>query len=406
MTNNIRYFNRRDFVRLAGASLLGCLPVGRALAAANRTEALLPDAMPLNSPKGRVWVSPPNCYFTYPHCNGFLPGGNPVIGHIGDDNHTLTYLEWDFRAGDTRPIYQTTAADMYWDIAARSGDLATIKNRREIVVVPTQGSPKSETIARFNATPSARIEDLLSITAAGDKVLYAIGKSDNDPQHVYAAEFFEVNRHTGVATSILAVPFNADHPQYCPHDESWIGFAHEGDTRASHDRIWALRHQGKGNAQPIRLWDETLADKGVGLVGHERWAFHTSGALAVAYPESDGRPRGLYFVDATSRHAVLVSASDYDLHCNISRDGKWAVVDTKHPPHRAQEADGRSISDIVLVNMSTGKRQWLARSHLHQFHPWHPHPHFSPDAKYVIYNDYQRNGAGTPSFVVITEVPS
>jgi hypothetical protein len=111
------------------------------------------------------------------------------------------------------------------------------------------------------------------------------------------------------------------------------------------------------------MWDETLADEGVGYVGHERWAFHTAGELAVAYPESPGRPRGLYFVDAATRRARLVSASDYDWRCNISRDGAWAVVDTVRPHHRPKEDDGRTISDIVLVHMQPGRRRWLARSH-------------------------------------------
>jgi hypothetical protein len=38
-------------------------------------------------------------------------------------------------------------------------------------------------------------------------------------------------------------------------------------------------------------------------------------------------------------------------------------------------------------------------------HPWHPHPHFSHDGKYIIYNDFEHGGAGTPSRTVLINLP-
>jgi hypothetical protein len=178
---------------LVGASSLGGIAGQDARAAPAMQEAVLPDIPPRDPPVGRVWVSPPNCYFAYPDHNGFLPDGNPVIAQIGEDGHTLTYLEWNFRSGETRPIFRTTTYNIYWDIAEHTDDLVAMQNRGSIVAVTTHGTPKPETILHVSAAPSARLEDLVSINAAGDKVLYAVEKSDNDPKHIRASELFELD---------------------------------------------------------------------------------------------------------------------------------------------------------------------------------------------------------------------
>jgi hypothetical protein len=383
-------FDRRGIITLLSVPLLDGLKGSHATAAPSMVEATLPDVPPSDPPVRRTWISPPNCYFTYPHSNGFLPNGNPVVGQIAEDGHGLTYLEWDFRSGETRPLFITTTNNMYWDIAERTGDLVAQQNRASIVAVTTRGTPKSETILQINASRSARLEDLISINAAGENVLYAVEKSDNDPAHIRAADLFELDRATGTSTRLAALPFDADHPHFCPHNEAWIGFSHEGDISKSLDRIWGLNRDVNGGV-PARMWDETLAHDGVGYVGHERWAFHMTGAVAVVYPP-------------TTKQGTLISASDYDWHCNINRAGSWAVVDTFRPPRRPTEADGRTITDVVLVDVATGGRLVLAKSHRHPLHPWHPHPHFTPDGRYIIYNDYQRDRAGGPSYTVVLEL--
>lgn len=399
------WVSRRDVLRLLAAPALFELGAPGRLDAADHLEAILPDNPDPHPPARRTWLSPPDCYFTYPHCNGFLPNGNPVLGQLsGSDKRNLTCLEWDFQTGETRSLYNTYWVNRYWEVAERSGELIAMRDRRRIVAVSTVGRPRIDVLAEFNSTPAARIEDLVSVNSAADKVIYAVEQSNNnDFRNIAAAQLLEIDRHSGKSTVLGDIPFDADHPHYCPADESWIGFSHEGDISKSLDRIWALNRAVNGG-NPQRMWDEVLPDSGVAYVGHERWAFHKTGCFAVAYPVSPGHPRGLYFVDAATRRGSLVSASDYDWHCNVSRDGVWAVVDTMRPPHRRTESDGRNISDIVLIHVPTGRRRWLARSHMDRDHPWHPHPHFSPDGKFVIYNDYQHDGAGQASRTVIVEV--
>ena len=82
---------------------------------ANEEDALSPEPPPQTA-AGRMWESPPNCYFAYPHNFGFVPGtGNPVIAQRA--GLRVTYCEWDYRSGDLRPLVQTGIADMYYEIS-------------------------------------------------------------------------------------------------------------------------------------------------------------------------------------------------------------------------------------------------------------------------------------------------
>jgi Tol biopolymer transport system component len=130
-------------------------------------------------------------------------------------------------------------------------------------------------------------------------------------------------------------------------------------------------------------------------VGHERWKFHEPGAVVVGYGASRGEPRGIYEVSTSSR-SRLVSEGDRDLHVNISRDGRWIVVDTSGPhdqPGKGWE-DVNGVSDILLIDAASGARRWLARTRLGARHPYHPHPCFSPDGRHIYFNEASGEGCG------------
>ncbi|MDR2675915.1 MAG: hypothetical protein LBC18_13875, partial [Opitutaceae bacterium] len=111
--------------------------------------------------------------------------------------------------------------------------------------------------------------------------------------------------------------------------------------------------------------------------GHEVALFHRLGALTIVFPNSPGRPTGLYEInfDGTFRCASPDTVRT-DWHCNPSRDGRWAVVDTQET----------GVSHLYAVNLATGARRLLCRTS-YTAHPWHPHPHISPDGKWVVFND-------------------
>ncbi len=73
----------------------------------------------------------------------------------------------------------------------------------------------------------------------------------------------------------------------------------------------------------------------------------------------------------------------------VTRDGRWAVVDTTGPWDRPGKSweNAEDISDIVLLDMKTGERHFLARSRQYMRHPRHPHPVFSPDGSTIFFNE-------------------
>lgn len=375
----------------------------KAIATAQSNEAVLSATPPHKTAAGRRFTSPPNCYFAYPHNNSFVPdNGLPVIAQI--KGNAITLCQWNFKNGDMRPLIKTGIGNMYWDIALDAGKLFLIDHREHVISVSTTSAAVMPDRWPLAATAAGtKMEGLVSVNRTATKLLCGIEHFEPGTTSVDAGQMVEIDLATRAYSPLCALNFSADHQQYCPFDENWIGFAHEGDIRHTLDRVWGLNRAL--SSEPAVLWNEIAADGHSLLAGHERWAFHAAGALVVAYHGSSGHPQGLYFIDAATRTAKLISASSYDWHCNISRDGVWAVVDTAPPSGRTREADGRIISDIVLVHIPTGQRQWIARSHASPAgHPWHPHPHFSPDGRYVLYNDFAADGTGTPGRVIMVEL--
>ncbi len=142
------------------------------------------------------------------------------------------------------------------------------------------------------------------------------------------------------------------------------------------------------------LFDQFAHDpQRVLYAGHERWSFHDRSVLIVAYGEGPARPRGIYEAFTDGRPQRLVSEGDRDMHLDVSRDGRWVVVDTSgafDAPGKGWE-DSRAISDILVIDRLTGERRYVARTRIMN-HPSHPHPVFSPDGRHIYYNEANEKG--------------
>lgn len=366
----------------------------------NRARAFsLAGELPTNVPQmtaQTLWRSPPNCYFAYPHDDAFnLATGNPILTRIDEGPNARTFLEWDYRACETRPIFSGRNVGLYGAVSEKSGELFVFLEGRRLIAVPLCGG-RPETLVELRLEIGERVTGF-AVAPDGGRLVFGIRRCSGASDMTKILEF---ERNSGRQALLCEVPFYANHFQYSPHDPSFIGFSHEGSIKLGQGRVWALRREN-GEVMPLRLWSERDAETNLLLVGHERWAFDRTGAYAVAYRSSKGGPRGLYFVDALTYQAHLVSASDYDWHCNVSRDGQWAVVDTMEP-RGLRKHKGR-VSDIVLVDVKTGRRRWVARARAAS-HPWHPHPHFDPTSRRLIFNDRGDIEAGTLGCVTMVEI--
>ncbi|KRV50648.1 hypothetical protein AQ490_16815 [Wenjunlia vitaminophila] len=334
-------------------------------------------------------------HLPYPHTNGFHHGGerlvlarySPAVGGTG-----LSSVRWRGPTTDERPLCELPPSTPgpggpVWPDVALAAERAAFTWNGTLYVLDLE----SGTLERLYAAADGHtLQDLCSITAEGDRVVVM-----EHPLHQRVpVRCLEVSL-TGQVRQLFATGWFANHPCHSPHDQSWLAYSHEGPACDVRDRVWAWHpdHAPDGAC---------VYDQGPLAVGHERWMFHDLGAVVCAYGVSEAGPRGLYMVHPDGRGARLVSGGERDWHCDISRDGRWAVVDTTGPhdaPGRGWDNAGHT-SDVLLVEVATGTRTVLARTGADS-HPRHPHPVFTPDGTSVLYN------AGDPATgaVAVAVVP-
>ncbi len=122
--------------------------------------------------------------------------------------------------------------------------------------------------------------------------------------------------------------------------------------------------------------------------GHQCWAGDTGEVLlTISAPADYARKRGnLLAVRPGEQAARVVSGGWTYCHPNCSRDGRFFVSDTREPGH-----------PIVVGSMRTGRSRLLCDSRASIGRPQytHPHPYFSPDCRWVIFNS-DRDGIPRP----------
>jgi len=330
-----------------------------------------------------------NRYLGYPHSNGFADDGASVV--LGQIEETTVSLWKMHRASKEQtllgrfPIDKKPPNKLIWFDVARDANRMIASVNQSILLFDLNKSALPLEV--FQAPRDWVLDQLLSITADGQRMVISMR---HGMQQLYRGLL--VDLQSGQIRTIVERPWYANHFHFSPFDPDWIGYAHEGPTEKIPDRTWVW-HAEKA-PQGKCVFDQASDDPQLKLcVGHERWTHHDVSAVTIAYGVSPVGPRGLYEVFADDRPARLVSAGDRDFHCDITRDGRWAVLDTTGP----HDAPGKGwdnaadVSDIFIVDMKTGRRQFLARSHLN-LHPRHAHPVFSPDGATIYYNEAESGG--------------
>ncbi|MDR2675913.1 MAG: IPT/TIG domain-containing protein, partial [Opitutaceae bacterium] len=348
----------------------------------------------------RVVYSEPNTYFTYPHENGFRRenGGSGdwvlvVAQYQNDSKLRLDQFNPNPPAPVTKQLLLTEGMRLYYAVSENGGGSVCYTQQagsggavparvREGVLGPLDNGPVyGSAAAGFLGTGSNR---LVYEGPAGWQISQTVNLA-NDASASFAriynindntdGRILKIDNATGAAETLLVPEFATDHVHCSPFDNDWVMFSNATDDRTL-SRIWAW-HAAEAPAG-VQLFVQKSADDRDLYTGHERALFNNRSAVTVVYPGSSGTPRGLYEIGFDRSFRVASPDADRrDWHCNISRDGRWAVVDT-------QEAGG--VSRIVAVNFTTGARQVLCRTSATD-HPWHPHPHISPDNKWVVFND-------------------
>ena len=327
-----------------------------------------------------------NLSIGYPHSNAFAGQGRTLIlGHRTEEEVSL----WSFElaSGERRELCcfrrETQPEAQLWsDVALDVDRLVTIADNAVWVIdLAAPGTPR----LLYRAAGVDRIHPMPGIRRDGRKIVCAL----YTPEHSCA---LELDADTGASEILFRQSWWANHLHYCPFDPEWIGFSHEGRYYDVLDRVWGWhRHEAPAGRCLFDQMEQQLAR--TLYVGHERWSFHDRSVLIVAYGDSPGEPLGIYEAFTDGRPQRLVSGGDRDMHLDVSRDGRWVVVDTSGPydlPGKGWE-NANQRSDILVIDRQSGERRFVAHTRITQ-HPSHPHPVFSPDGSRLYFNEAESDG--------------
>jgi len=311
---------------------------------------------------------------TYPHCNGFADGGNSLVLAQIETAHTSLW-KYDLASGGEQLI-RRFAGSVSWVDVARVANVMIVESEGALWLLDLDHLGEGRAV--YRQPEGSKSLGMPSISADGTSALVPYERAGRRGAML-------VDIASGQAQPTFEHDWWANHAHFSPYDPTWIFYCHEGWIDLVPDRMWAWHkhHVPQGRC----IFDQASSVPGKRLrVGHEVGCVHDASALVVAYGSSEAGPRGLYEIFLDGRKPQLISEGDRDLHCHPSACGQWAVLDSSGP----HDADGRGwensqkISDIILVNKETGQRTFLARSRITQ-HPWHSHPAFSPNGRYIVY---------------------
>lgn len=335
-------------------------------------------------------------WFAYPHSNGFLADGRSlVIGRFDGSDTVLLRCELD--SGREAELFRFPSPGpdpllRWYDISLRGDRLLTLVDD-QVLVADLSGDCRLREVYRSQGDWRLHVSDIPSISGDGRRTVFRETRQDGSADGL--TRFRELDIDAGTVDELFTIGWHGNHGHYCPADEDWIGFSHEGPTDRIPDRVWGW-HRRRAPAGRC-MFDQVSEAAGVPLcIGHERWMHHRPGALAVAYGVSPHGPRGIWEVPVDGMPR-LVSAGERDWHLNIDRAGTRVVIDTSGSLDCAGSgwADNDGRSDILIADMRSGERAWLARTDASVLrfagrmrHPFHPHPHFSPDGRSVVFNDH------------------
>ncbi|MHC4639694.1 MAG: hypothetical protein ACYTBV_19685 [Planctomycetota bacterium] len=151
--------------------------------------------------------------------------------------------------------------------------------------------------------------------------------------------------------------------------------------------------------------------------GHQCWLGRTGSILftTIGSMKTKAEQGNIFTIRPGDAKPKAIARGYMYWHCNSSHDGRFFVADTRHGPIRA--IGGQSANDprryihqpveyeslIVVGSVATGKTRILCPSKATCKKPQytHPHPYFSPDSKWVIFNT---EGDGLPK-VAAARVP-
>ncbi|WFB36836.1 hypothetical protein P3T73_03545 [Kiritimatiellota bacterium B12222] len=339
-------------------------------------------------------------FTTYPHMNGYVDGGRALV-YMRTFADTRNLFLRDLESGEEKELaaFDKELEGSCWDIALNTRRLAMVLSNQAWIM--DLDHPEDMKVI-YTPDDTCKLDTLCSLTPDGRRLLCGEVRGALNVA-------IEIDVETGEVRDLFSKRWHANHFHYCPHDDRWVAFSHEGKTEEIPDRcwVWHAEHAPEGKC----AFDQASDTPGVLLcVGHERWGFHDVSGYAPAYAHSPAGNRGLYEIFADGRPAKLVWKSDVIWHCSMDLTGRYVAVDTAGPirdePYTEKEyaehlayfkkhdqAKIPIFGDVAILDLETQDFVYVASARWSK-HPFHPHPAISPDARWVAWNDFNPEKKG------------
>lgn len=343
-----------------------------------------------------IFSLPAGSYFTYPHSNGFIDAETCLYAREVHDNK-IEYNSFNLITKKSFFIGLYSGLRMYYSVS-QDGVIAA-PGISGLYLINYKTSKKSELIH----WDGWKVLGGCDISADGTKVLvnrYDLKKYQLENK--YSSSVDIVDCSNGNVSNVFRADFPLDHAHFSPYDPSWVFFC-DGSVH-SRQRMWVWHADNAPNARNI--FKQTNVDGTWFEIGHERASFHKLSLMTVAYSSSSATPRGLYEIGFNG-DGRCVSEGNSDSHCNVSRDGRWAVVSTlsavrsdsnfvdvceRSASDWIRSDVGYVTSDILVVNVKSGIRQHIFRgsnavSKTASIQPYEAQPSISPDGRWILVKD-------------------
>jgi len=184
-------------------------------------------------------------------------------------------------------------------------------------------------------------------------------------------------RTDGTEAGIVYAGMGITHVQCEPAEGKTIAFQHGPDEQQRN--IWLIDADG-GNLRPLELKHGN---------GHWMWVGGSGRIMSNLHKEH----QGIVTMKEGDAEVERIADGEHFWHASSSLNGQWFVSDTNWPDNGIQiiHADTKKYKTLCYTGSTSGHSQWT-----------HPHPSFSPDGRYVVYNS---DATGIPH-VYIAEVPT
>ncbi|WP_240417875.1 oligogalacturonate lyase family protein [Paenibacillus periandrae] len=165
----------------------------------------------------------------------------------------------------------------------------------------------------------------------------------------------------GKEAAIIYESDSITHTQCEPSEAKVVAFQHGPDAR--HRNIWLINEDGT-NVRPLDL-----------PYGNGHWMWLGSSQKILTNLEKQFN--GIAVMGEHDDKPEIIVTGEHFWHAASSRDGKWMVSDTSWPDNGIQliHVDNKKYATLCYSQSSSSHTQWS-----------HPHPSFSPDGNYVVYN--------------------